>query len=47
MGSNSGAASRVVSDSMEMTEEAEDEEDIVGEGGVNCRSCYRLKEEDE
>jgi hypothetical protein len=35
MGSNSGVASRVESDSMEMTEEAEDEEAITGEGGAN------------
>jgi hypothetical protein len=32
---------------MEMTEEAEDEEAIAGEGGVDCCSCYRLEEEDE
>jgi hypothetical protein len=47
MGSNSGVASQVVSDSMEMTEEAEDEEAICVEGGANCCSCYRLKEGDE
>jgi hypothetical protein len=32
---------------MEMMEEAEDEEAITGEGGVDCCSCYQLKEEDE
>jgi hypothetical protein len=32
---------------MEMTEEAEDEEAIAGEGGVDCGSCYQLEEEDD
>jgi hypothetical protein len=32
---------------MEMTEEAEDEEAIAGEGGVDYGSWYRLEEEDE
>jgi hypothetical protein len=35
MGSNSGIASQVDSDSMEMTEEVEDEEAIAGEGGTS------------
>jgi hypothetical protein len=35
MGSNSRVTSRVDSDSMEMMEEAEDEEAIAGEGGAN------------
>jgi hypothetical protein len=46
-GSNSGVISRFVSKSMEMTEEAEDEEAIAGEGEVDCGSCYQLEEEDE
>jgi hypothetical protein len=34
-----GLTSRVVSDLMEMTEEAEDEEAITGEGGANWCGC--------
>jgi hypothetical protein len=39
MGSNSGVASPVDSDSMEMMEEAEDEEAIVGERGEYWCGC--------